>query len=605
VVFHDAPTPPEPSLATGAPPPPPASSASVIAAAGLPSRGDLAATSPQRLYALAAASDSTGLLTLSLPDRSLLLHFKRGSPELIDSTHPDDSLGTFLVSQGLATPQQLGLAEAQKARFGGELLPALFGLGLLNPNVAFQRIAARATAILFRALTTERGSFTFAALDLPMNRALPLGNRWALYLEQLRRVPAPDVFRRMQGTMSLPVQRANGVVALDELKLQPQEARALTFFDGVCSLNQLVSEHPMEADVMVRTAWMLSALDAVSFADVPGLARPPPDELSESPIPSVAPAPAAPPRVAAAIPAPPPLQPARPPAASPVRPPPVQVPGPPVRPPLVQASPVAVVTARPPAPPPPPARPASAASGVRAAPPPAARPPARPTAAQSTDVGELEALLEKMRGQSYFDVLGVPRDADAGAVKMAYFRFAKSFHPDTIPQGASEAMVKVKADLFALVGQANRTLSDPQLRSEYLAELDAGGKGEKVDVGQLLLAEELFQRGRNLIKARKYPEAVKALDDAIAANGSEGEYFGWRGYARFFTEPDKARAHPLALRDLEQGLKMNPNAAAVHYFNGFLWKLMGDLGKARAGFKRCVELDPRHVDAQRELRMMK
>jgi lipoprotein NlpI len=50
---------------------------------------------------------------------------------------------------------------------------------------------------------------------------------------------------------------------------------------------------------------------------------------------------------------------------------------------------------------------------------------------------------------------------------------------------------------------------------------------------------------------------------------------------------------------------MNPAAAAVHYFLGFLAKSKGDQARAKAAFKKCVELDPRHIDAQRELRTTK
>ena len=33
--------------------------------------------------------------------------------------------------------------------------------------------------------------------------------------------------------------------------------------------------------------------------------------------------------------------------------------------------------------------------------------------------------------RDYYDVLGVGRDADAGAIKKAYRKLAKKYHPDT------------------------------------------------------------------------------------------------------------------------------------------------------------------------------
>lgn len=608
----------------------------------LPEAGSLAQFSPLRLYGLCAASEANALISMQLGDRVLQLHFRKGSPEFIDSSHIEDSLPAFLLARGLATPQQIGLAEAQKDRFGGELLPALFGLGLINPSTAFQQLSERATAILFLALTAEVGTFTVQQADLAAHRSMPLGHRWSLYFEQLRRVPAVDIHRRMVEWLDYPVIRTGGLVDEGDLKLLPQEARALTFFDGVRTLSQLSRELPNEHEVLLRVAWMLRALGIVTFGAeavaevgapaniaqatpppaVPVRSAPPPVQAPVvAPAVAVAPAPVVsapvlPPPVVAASPAPqaPAAGPARvqaPPGAPGAvpRPPSGVVPGPPPGV-AAQRSTVPYPAAPPGAPPRVPGPPPVVAPPVAARPAPA--PPPRVTAALAPPpvapvegVPQLQALLEKMKSQTFFDLLGVPRGADAGAVKVAYFKLAKSYHPDTIPQGTPEAVAKLKADIFALIGEANRTLSDASARANYVAELDAGGTGEKVDVAALLQAEEFFQKGCILVKARKFPEAVKMLDDAIKANANEGEYYGWRGYAKFFMHPDKAAGHAAALRDIDLSLKMNPAAAAVHYFNGFLWKLMGDAGKAKVCFKRCVELDPRHVDAARELRMAK
>jgi hypothetical protein len=611
--------PPQAPAAPSRPAPIAEGAAADIAVPEAPGAGSLDIVSALRLYGLCAAGEANALLTLHLSDRTIAIHFKKGAPDFVDSTHPEDSLQAFLLASGLATPQQIGLADAQKARFGGELLPALFGLGLLNPSMAFQQLTERAALLIYKALTAERGTFTLEQVELPGAKAMPLGNKWSVYLEQLRRVPSSDVRRRVNSVFDAPVMRANSWARLSDLKLQPQEVRALNSFDGAHSLADSLLESPLDAEVVIRTAWMLANLELVSFsgADLSAAPTPPPDQPFEA-----APAPAP---VAAAVPGPPPraVAPGPPPGATAPK---TSVPYPqakPRPPPPVVAAPAPVIAApvAPPAPARPvitpqgaavkppaaaaPARPPVAAPAAAPARPPVAPAPAAPPISPSAELKDVLALLEKMKTQNFLEVLGVPRDADAGKVKIAYFKLAKSYHPDTVPPGSAEALAQAKADIFALIGEANRTLSDATLKADYLAELDAGGKkGEKVDITQLLQAEEFFQRGQVLVKNRKYVEAVKALDDAIKANDKEGEYYGWRGWAKYFTIEDKSKAHIDAMRDIEASLKTNPNAAAVHYFHGFLWKLKGDLAKAKASFKKCVELDSRHIDAQRELRTM-
>ena len=63
--------------------------------------------------------------------------------------------------------------------------------------------------------------------------------------------------------------------------------------------------------------------------------------------------------------------------------------------------------------------------------------------------------------RDYYEVLGVKRDADAAAIKKAYRKLAKKYHPDT-NQGNKEAEKK-----FQEIGEAYDILSDPEKRKMY------------------------------------------------------------------------------------------------------------------------------------------
>ena len=66
--------------------------------------------------------------------------------------------------------------------------------------------------------------------------------------------------------------------------------------------------------------------------------------------------------------------------------------------------------------------------------------------------------------QDLYDLLGVSRDADADAIKKAYRKLARQFHPDVNPDAESQ-------ERFKEVSRAYEVLSDPQKRAAY----DRGG----------------------------------------------------------------------------------------------------------------------------------
>ncbi|MGG4144642.1 J domain-containing protein [Paenibacillus algorifonticola] len=83
---------------------------------------------------------------------------------------------------------------------------------------------------------------------------------------------------------------------------------------------------------------------------------------------------------------------------------------------------------------------------------------------------------------NHYDVLGVPKEADAAAIKQAYRKLAKRYHPDT-NGGSLDAERKFKE-----IQKAYETLGDPDKRSSYDESLSGrghagGAKGSAAGMG--------------------------------------------------------------------------------------------------------------------------
>jgi curved DNA-binding protein CbpA len=64
--------------------------------------------------------------------------------------------------------------------------------------------------------------------------------------------------------------------------------------------------------------------------------------------------------------------------------------------------------------------------------------------------------------KDYYQILGVPEDADEKAIKKAYRKLAKQYHPDANPDNPSAA------DRFKEVSEAYSVLSDAGKRKQYV-----------------------------------------------------------------------------------------------------------------------------------------
>ncbi|HJJ89985.1 MAG TPA: molecular chaperone DnaJ [Methanocorpusculum sp.] len=65
-----------------------------------------------------------------------------------------------------------------------------------------------------------------------------------------------------------------------------------------------------------------------------------------------------------------------------------------------------------------------------------------------------------MGSESYYDVLGVPRNATETDIKKAYRNLAKKYHPDVCKEAGAE-------DMFKLINEAYAVLSDESKRRQY------------------------------------------------------------------------------------------------------------------------------------------
>ena len=98
-------------------------------------------------------------------------------------------------------------------------------------------------------------------------------------------------------------------------------------------------------------------------------------------------------------------------------------------------------------------------------------------------------LLRPMSTTSrdYYEILGVPRDADDETIKKAFRRLARELHPDVNPEDPTAE------ERFKEVAEAYKVLSEPETRQVYDRHGHAGLRGAAgPDVGDFGSFQDIF-----------------------------------------------------------------------------------------------------------------
>jgi CheY-like chemotaxis protein len=235
-----------------------------------------------------------------------------------------------------------------------------------------------------------------------------------------------------------------------------------------------------------------------------------------------------------------------------------------------------------------------------------APPPARPPdPADDALRGELTAMAERLRGKTYFEILGVNERAGDEDVRSAYVLLAKRTHPDRF-SGASEPVKRLAEEIFGLVSKAYEHIGDAKRRLDYVVSQRRGAEdAAALDEGQRALRAELqFQQGEQKLRARQYAAAAECFEQAVALYPEEGEYHAHLGWAEYLAAPADDAVSERAMGRIKQGAKLAPDRDKPFLYLGRILQARGRGDLAQKMFTRAVANKPDCIEALRELRLL-
>ena len=268
-----------------------------------------------------------------------------------------------------------------------------------------------------------------------------------------------------------------------------------------------------------------------------------------------------------------------------------------------------------------PPAPASNRMGAVTAAPPVISIPLRPDAAPLSQEHmfrkqEIELKVSRIDTEDYFAMLGVEHKATQGEIQQAYFKVAKAWHPDRLPAELVDLKPYV-SKVFAKFNEAYAVLNDAAKRNDYVKMLDAAGGGGGVNVDEQEAVKRVvdaaieFQKAEVYFKKNDLFNAGELANRAAQADPEQGEYVAlsiWiqairRGDPPLTLEGKTSSFYDDLIGQLDNIIRKEPMLERALFYRGTLLKRTGREEKAIRDFRLVSQMNPKNIDAQREMRL--
>jgi curved DNA-binding protein CbpA len=269
-----------------------------------------------------------------------------------------------------------------------------------------------------------------------------------------------------------------------------------------------------------------------------------------------------------------------------------------------------------PAKPPPPPSPAAA----KPTPKPAAKPEPEPepepepdTSAADVEFEERLAALEaKVAARANaFALFGLELTAERAEVRAAWADLSKTFHPDAL-EGSGRRELRPRVEpVFAALSEAYGVLSDKEQRQKLRDAIAAGGTDLKSDddattvVRNAFEAEMIAREADKLLRAKQWTRALELFERAHELSPQDSDIEAALHYTRFKAGPGEQGQALTTISSLETLIQIQPMCARAHYVCALIQLSIEDMQGAKRNFAKAHELDPRNIDAERQLRAIK
>jgi hypothetical protein len=206
-------------------------------------------------------------------------------------------------------------------------------------------------------------------------------------------------------------------------------------------------------------------------------------------------------------------------------------------------------------------------------------------------VSAIVARAAAVEQEGYFTVLGVADGASAEAVRAAYMRLSKTWHPDRLGPELADVKTEI-GKIFSHMTRAQRTLCDVETRRTYLRE-----QAKTRPRDDVMLEIEQAQSTQDVDVVVRH---CQELLDSDADDAEALAIQAWAAARWGQATDDEVR---IALAKLDRAVNVDRTNVSAVFHRGLAYKRLDNVPAAFRDFSRALQLDPTHAGAEREVRI--
>jgi tetratricopeptide (TPR) repeat protein len=203
-------------------------------------------------------------------------------------------------------------------------------------------------------------------------------------------------------------------------------------------------------------------------------------------------------------------------------------------------------------------------------------------------------------------MLDVDKETKSSEARAKFYQLAKDWHPDRLPPELAPVREYVQI-IFSYMSEANATLGDEDSRIKYVQSVREGGGTPATERLMQAIIDTAMEYERVLVMARKhdYDGAIELMKKILAIVPDDAEYQAMYASLLMQKFPGSGQDAPLGkmLEAVDRALKLHERHEKANMLKGQILRRMGRGKEALEYFRKAAEINPRNVEAMREVRV--